>query len=662
MKNESFILVLISLLVVTSMEVSSQYTSTQIIKDSVMLDDAISRAYQTIRTQSDSISLDSIEIIQRSLLMVEDTFSFIKFTRQVAINYYAFHDLNEEAIVYLKESENMLEGKEFSLDELYNTIGNFYYRLNYNTKALDYYLKSLQWHELYDPPNATYPLGNIASVYIKNRNFEKALTYSKKALNLSLQMEESQDKVSSLTYDYLGIGEIYRNLSNTSQATAFFEKGLKVSMADTIGYDRLNALYKALEFYTETGNNDSCKELILKGDKLCENSKICQSRNGHLFELKKSQYYISIGELEQAVEPDQMESRHLSNRADIYEYAVSYYKEIGNSTKTIENYDKMLEYTKQNIIEDRALSFSSLEEKYKNIKLAKTNQELLLQNEGRKRIIYIILIGMILSLSLLTLQLLNNKRHRRLIAELNFKKLDLENVNKNLTASNEELERFVFIASHDLKTPLINIVSFSELLESELIQSTNPTVLDYLSIIKDDGLRLQNLISDTLEYSKYSNNKFQLNKENINFSNLIHIVEESMVTILEERNATIRRLDHSPTLYSHKHSILILLKNLIENGIKYNRAKNPTVTIETEVNRGQYSITVSDNGIGIPEAYRENIFSMFYRLHNNSEYQGSGLGLSICHKIVSRLNGTIQIEGNDDGGSTFKVRIPMENV
>jgi len=131
---------------------------------------------------------------------------------------------------------------------------------------------------------------------------------------------------------------------------------------------------------------------------------------------------------------------------------------------------------------------------------------------------------------------------------------------------------------------------------------------------------------------------------------------------MEERNAELIKLNDLPYINAHKSSLGLLFQNLIENSIKYNESDKPVTKIYTKEENKSISIFIEDNGIGIPEEYHSKVFGMFSRLHNQGEYEGSGLGLSICKKIIDKLNGDIIIHNKEGGGSVFEILLPKSIV
>lgn len=251
-----------------------------------------------------------------------------------------------------------------------------------------------------------------------------------------------------------------------------------------------------------------------------------------------------------------------------------------------------------------------------------------------------------------------NQYNEALKAQVVERTKELEDSNKQLQQSNVELERFAFIASHDLKTPLGNIINFTNLLERHLGNHDDKKIQECIKFLKEGGKRMNKLIEDVLEYSKLSGTKKETIKEEINLNSLCEELKTTIHSHLEERQAQIEIPQSLPLIVGNYSSFFLLFKNLIENAIKYNESPIPTVKIRFLKNEDTFSLFFEDNGIGIPEEFFEKIWEMFGRLHTHSKYKGTGLGLATCKKIMDALNGTIEVSSIVGKGTFFELKFP----
>ncbi|NQT24663.1 PAS domain S-box protein [candidate division KSB1 bacterium] len=225
----------------------------------------------------------------------------------------------------------------------------------------------------------------------------------------------------------------------------------------------------------------------------------------------------------------------------------------------------------------------------------------------------------------------------------------LENVNLTLKRSNQELEQFASVASHDLKEPLRMISSYVKLLEQKLMGTLDEESKEFISYVSDGAQRMQTLISDLLTYSRVTSLAQPFETTDLNL--MVERALQNLKVSIEEKEAIITR-DDLPTAVVDGIQIERLFQNLISNAMKYCEVK-PKVHISSKSLNGEWIITIQDNGIGIDPKYQDIIFDIFKRLHGRNEYSGTGIGLAVCKKIVERHGGEIWVESEKDKGSTF---------
>jgi len=251
-----------------------------------------------------------------------------------------------------------------------------------------------------------------------------------------------------------------------------------------------------------------------------------------------------------------------------------------------------------------------------------------------------------------------------IMAAYNLKsEIEIEDINRQLTLhtqelhrSNKDLEHFAYIISHDLKAPIRNIGHMLNIYTTRFHQEGNGGK-DFLVHSKQSADRMVVLIEDMLNYSKVGKNLPAPEPTDLN--HLIRTLEIELAQRIEETNAELVVEQPLPVLTKvHSTMIYHVFQNLITNGIKFNKSEKPKVVIQYAPTHTHHRFSVADNGIGIPDELRHSLFQMFRRLHT-TEFEGSGMGLAICKKIIENYGGQIAIESQPGHGSRFNFTLPM---
>jgi PAS domain S-box-containing protein len=225
-----------------------------------------------------------------------------------------------------------------------------------------------------------------------------------------------------------------------------------------------------------------------------------------------------------------------------------------------------------------------------------------------------------------------------------------------LKRSNEELQQFASVASHDLQEPLRVVASYTQLLAKRYKGQLDAEADEFIGYAVDGCTRMQGLIQDLLTYSRAGTKGKALRE--ISGEKILKEVLTNLGTTIVESGATVTH-DSLPTITTDDTQLVQVFQNLVGNAIKYRSAATPHVHVSAAKNGGnEWIFSVRDNGLGIDPKYFERIFILFQRLHGRQDYEGTGIGLAICKKIVERLGGRIWVESQLENGSTFYFALP----
>lgn len=249
---------------------------------------------------------------------------------------------------------------------------------------------------------------------------------------------------------------------------------------------------------------------------------------------------------------------------------------------------------------------------------------------------------------------LEQRVHER-TAQLALQKEELERANEALERSNLELQKFAYIISHDLQSPLRSISGFLQLLRLEYGERLDVQATDWIQRAVQATQQMHALIRDLLEYSRVDSEPRPFQEVDLRdvFDNAIELLDSAI------RDASARvTCGELPVINGDRAQLVQLLQNLIGNALKYRSDRVPEIRVNAEAATDCWVVTVSDNGIGIEDRHRERIFQSFQRLHDQSRYPGTGIGLAICRRVVERHGGRIWVESRPGEGSEFHFTLP----
>lgn len=595
----------------------------------------------------------------------------ISYEFDLALEYFYAGSLSK-ALLYTTKSISSFNPSNPNYDVLaqaHNLDGILNMELGNFSKAIDGFTASMETYLLYAPSRVTYPIGNLSNVYYLIGDIKNAIKYTKEAAKHSKQME-GKEFYYNYGYDCIKLGAWYDELNELDSASYYHQKSLSlVAKLDTgnITYKNLVSMVneETFKYHLKRNNIKTAKKYL---NKILNNSfDLTSSKTG----LLKAQFNLAIGDQKKLfafLDQPLNTKASLEEKIELLKFKIDNYKKEDQYEKALLAYELLQELktndakiNQEQYAEYAYAQFETFEKEKEIQRLTKLSQITRLKSQKQQAVYFAVsaLVIGLLSVMFFFYYFRFRRKDRfskQLKKEVEKKTHALSQLNNVLTSKNEELEQFNFILSHNLREPIRSIVSFSNLIYSKTGQQEQ--IQEFSNFITIAGNQLNFLLDGIAEFQ--SSTQLTIKKEQIN---LVEIISEfiSINHQLIEKNNVLIIEDGLQEIYSSKVGVSVILKNLIENGIKFNDSVQPTIRISVEEKEKEYSIIIKDNGIGIQEVYFDKIFTMFKRLHNRKAYQGSGLGLAICHKMALKLNGKIEVVESTIGvGTTIQLTIQKD--
>lgn len=232
----------------------------------------------------------------------------------------------------------------------------------------------------------------------------------------------------------------------------------------------------------------------------------------------------------------------------------------------------------------------------------------------------------------------------------------LREASVKLASSNEDLQQFAYVASHDLQEPLRAVGGFLSLIASRYKGKLDPEAETWINHAVDGSKRMRALINDLLTFSRLESRSETPTKTDCNLA--LEEAKENLSLVIDETEAHIVSV-RLPSVLGEQGQLVQLFQNLIGNGLKFRSAEKPIITINVDRKDDDWVFSVKDNGVGFDQEHSDRIFVIFQRLQGRDEYEGTGIGLALCKKIVERHGGEIWAESEVGKGSTFFFTIPV---
>lgn len=524
-----------------------------------------------------------------------------------------------KSLSYMGRVEN-----KSSAVSIYNTIGNIFSQRGQLNKALVYYLDGLCIAEETGwTLGQSVVLNNIADVHNNLKEYEEAEYYFKASIKLKKQIQNKAD----LSVSLCQLSQVYLAKGDCELSDEYLREGLEMAKANNYANGILICLYsKAMWADSAT----TPQERIEAADK------------GLAFASREGNTRRILDFYEHLLDA--------YNDQEEYKKAFEYlqlYTQLKDSLTFAENKGR---------IQNMETNFRLMETGMQNALLKEEREKAKSELEKRQFVWAGTILILLMSIIAVVINMRQNiKLNKGLDKSVKEKTKELQTTIQELERANEELTHFTYITSHDLKEPLRNINGFAALLSRSKGTALSEQEQMYIDKIKQSTHRINRLIEDIMQFSLV--NKKEPKYEYIELKTIIDEVKENLREKLLEKNGSISLIDNASIYSSYTHLVLIFT-NLCVNAIHYNKSETPEVVIGLTEEKGQTRVYVKDNGIGIAPEFQKQIFVMFKRLHPQSKYEGTGLGLPITKKLLNQLGGAIEVESQENQGSTFFVDLP----
>ncbi|MFK7946116.1 MAG: ATP-binding protein [Saprospiraceae bacterium] len=505
---------------------------------------------------------------------------------------------------------------------------------------------------------------SFLGVYTSMKAKRELLLYKEKSSKYQFEFENLMDTMSNLVMikdDKNRIVRVNKKYAAFSNQSVSFYKGANM-------YDLLSEK-DALRFHQEDLEIINTRKPKLQN---LEKVSIYGSDKPAWIRTNKFPYYNQEGEIQgvvifgtdvtREVAAEREKKRSKARFEQVFAeapYGIIIFDESKNIKEANKTFSKMLGYERGDLIDKNMQSlFSKVQESdYDSLVLENGFQkELAFETKSKGRFIAKMTVSNVdnhdteLNYSIAIVEDITDKK----AAER-----QLQEYSEALKESNRDLEQFAYIASHDLKEPLRMVNSYVTLLAKMYSHKLDARGLEFINYASDGVTRMNDLIRDLLEYSRVGRGEVQKNK--VKFDNVLIKVMSNLRMQINERKVDFDIDVELPPFLANRTQISMLIQNLISNGIKYNE-NSPLITIKSKLNDGYIEFMVKDNGIGMKKRHLDKIFQIFQRLHGREKYEGTGIGLAVCKRIVKHHGGEIWVESEEGRGSTFYFTIPFEPV
>ncbi len=563
---------------------------------------------------------EALSYAQKALELLQNHDNYYKkcYVFYYTAKIYYYKGQFKTALKYVNKAEKIVEHIDdiFLIHKVYNITGVLYFSLGEYISALNHFLTALETlkadEEKYKKDIASLYL-NISNIYFINNDYDQSIEILDEAVVVFKELKKDHN----LFLCYNTYGNIYTKKDDYELADFYYYKGLTI--AKKLNHlEKMASIYNNLSYLAEKNNKfDKALELVFKS--LDINKKLSREAIIALDYRRIGTIYFYLKRYSEGIE-------YLENSLKVS-------KELNNKNEVIITLDEFATACAKAKMWELAYKYR---EEYSQLRNSVFNDEK----------------TKILSEMQVKHQLERKKRETEL---LRASEKQIKDYADRLEESNKDLERFARVASHDMKEPLRMVKSYLSLISRKIKKYDDKTLNEFLGFAVDGADRMQQLITEMLKLAQVQTKEHVFKQVDLN--DVMFVVKRNLQRTVIEKNVDLE-IAPLPVVQGNQALLTQLFQNLITNGIKYNREENPIIKIQHNETSDAHHFEIIDNGIGIKKEYFEKIFEMLTRLHNRTEFEGTGIGLATCQRIVERHKGKIWVSSQEGKGSNFQFFIP----
>lgn len=544
----------------------------------------------------------------------------------------------------------------------YNGLATLHGALSDFEKAIEYNLKALNIAEkMKDKSSISGSYRNIAVVYLKAHNYDLAIKNAERSCLLAYESKDSAAIAHSLETH----GKILNTIGNPQAAIVKFQEALNVmEKADDkpftaellmqIGesYMQLNELDKSEYYYKKCFEYESFLGYYEHPNLYFKWGNLCVKTNRNAAALKAFNTSLALAEKKQLKDLIQKDNAAL---ADLYKQTGDLSKAFTYLAKASAYSDSLFSETNTRHLAEAQFKYDVAQGEYNMAQREKQIQALQL-SQGRFWFGTAIGIFLLITVALVYFLRAKAMNNRALLQ----KTAEIQSQNRRLQDSNEILHQFAYASAHDLKEPLRSIGSFTSIIAKRYLPLLPPEASEYMNFVTGGVKRMESLLSGLLEYSTIIAEDHTATKA-FNVQSVLDDVIKNLHSKIIEKGAVIEYKNCATYLLINRLHLVQLFQNLIGNALKFT-SETPKITVNCTLQKEVILISIKDNGIGIKLEHGDKIFKLFQRLSRAPQYEGTGIGLTICKNIVEKHNGKIWFESEEGQGTTFFISLPAALV